>query len=394
MTFTAFLFIYNGFGVSDTSTPAWLLWALFVFCISLLLSVHFFRAAFRRIGVTISKGDKVYGRVFSDGAIPFYILATYYFVVLSSLITPEFKLYRLITPPRPNIFLWFEETLSGEGSGGIRYYLEILITPIFYLALQRLRRQPLLLFLVLFFPLYIEYVGSAYIGRYQVGFAALFFIAYLWGRYPNARVYFLALGAALLPIILIALYVYSKVRLGLTVGETLMSFDNGIVGAITQTLESETNFLQRSGNAIVLSGDRVDIFAYFTWLFTMPLPGFMKVGLQLSYINYEISESVLGLPRGAQGFYVVLPGLLAESIYVYGNFFFWLHAINIGMLIALSEQLFGKSKNLIFMRNFFIISFGIVLNRGGIAAFAPSMFNALILLFAILFTITVHRQSS
>ena len=137
----------------------------------------------------------------------------------------------------------------------------------------------------------------------------------------------------MLPLVLVASYVYGVVRIGGTVGE--LSFWE----AVTPVMETETSFPRDVGMLVIEKAARVDLSDYVKWIVTLPIPKILTGEIGGARINYEISEYVSGVSPGQKGWYVVLPGLIAESVYIYGNYFFWLHGGFIAFLAALVVRL-------------------------------------------------------
>ncbi len=51
---------------------------------------------------------------------------------------------------------------------------------------------------------------------------------------------------------------------------------------------------------------------------------------------------MLGLPRGVEGYYIVLATLLGEAIYIFGTNFYWLQEHLVGVLAAFFGRFLGK----------------------------------------------------
>src|SRR3546814_12603152 len=84
---------------------------------------------------------------------------------LFKLVYPELRLNLLISPPPPNINLWFSARFLDQANNiqNLINYIDILITPFFYIALYFIRRSIYVLAGIVFLVLYIEYVDAAYI---------------------------------------------------------------------------------------------------------------------------------------------------------------------------------------------------------------------------------------
>lgn len=387
-SFVSFFFIFNAFGVADVKTEAYLAIHFLVSVVAFLAAARFGSLVSHRVGATVRAAHPYIQNVlvkarFADAIIFIFIAAN-----MLSLVVPEFRLHLLFALPELDIRQWFERQLAPEQRGLVSYFL-ILLGPMYFLSIMRHQGSIFLVFFLLLIPIYFEFVREGYIGRYEIMFNLMVFWMYLWILRPKLRVALLLVTLAAFPFILISLQIFSQIRLG-------VSFDDAIYHSVQNAfspIETEITFLQVSGNRLIESGQRVDLISYFTWLLTLPLPGFIKSELPISLINFEISEIVLGLRVVDHGFFVLLPGLLAESIFIYGELFFFVHFVFLGFFAGVISRVFSSSEAMFFLHLFFVISFGLVLNRGGVSALAPRIFTEPILLVVfLLFAIYVHQR--
>ncbi|HRK65978.1 MAG TPA: hypothetical protein PKY73_00385 [Hyphomonas sp.] len=212
--------------------------------------------------------------------------------------------------------------------------------------------------------------------------AMIVVVLYLWDRFPRWRVSLVGVGTLGAVGVLAAFDAYGLMRLGAPVESVWSNVEQSVIAV----LEVETSFLQQSGLFIIESGIRVDFGAYVNWLVTLPLPGALKEGLDVALINTEISEYVLGISRSEAGFYIVLPGLLAESFYIYGPGFL-IHGLLLGAVTSLCATTFGYARSFTFVHYTLVVYITLDLNRGGVAAVAPALANetlSLVLLILVL----------
>jgi hypothetical protein len=236
--------------------------------------------------------------------------------------------------------------------------------------------------------LYIRYVDSAYLGRGPVVQTLAILLLSVWFLRPAYRSRLVIISTVAAPFVLYGFYLYALIRIGDVVR------DVGLLGALSVMLQTELGFVRDVGVKILETGARVDLGRYLLWIVTLPLPKILTGPIEVARINYEISEVVLGMQRGTYGWYVVLPGLVAESIYIFGTRLFWLHGVFLGLIAAFFAKVAERVPQLFFLYLYLVVMFGFVLNRGGIASLLPPVINEFLLFYLFLVAIIVHRQGS
>lgn len=390
--FLSGLLVYSGLGVGYPEVPPSYLVYYLASTASFTFSFVFFCRLFSRTGNN-AKVNLAYGLMMEEKKFLWKaILPIFFFLYLVIMIYPEFKLHRLVSPPAPDLLANF--SARWEGSQGSRLYILvmryslILILPFFYAVLYKFRQRIVLLLLVVLGHLYIVYCHNAYLSRHELGIAILLVGFALWVNARTKRMrMMISLGLiGFVPLFLAFSYYYSILRLGgLGDGSTMFS-------AITSIIESETGFPARVGVPLIESGITADLSRYFTWVFTLPVPKFLLGDFSRFVLNYQISELILGRGAGDVGFFVILPGLVAEGIYIYGKYFFWIHTVSLGFLIAFFLRCFDGIPQLLFVLCYVILQITIVLNRGGVSSFLPMLINNFLLFYLYsIFLVTKYK---
>ncbi|WP_454455451.1 hypothetical protein [Thauera phenylacetica] len=380
--------LYSGLAAATEGVPDFLIVSCCIFSAAFLFSYVVGRLMFGRLRIA-EEGywDAGLQDVEARGLWKIFIL--FYFILLTLKLTyPEFKLSRIFSPPPPDIKAWFLGRFEGDVNPftkAIDYFL-IVLTPFFYLGIYSLRRRLSFILLLFFLSLYLTYVNDGYIGRGRVFFALVVFLVFVWSLRPSLRPVLVSGAALLAPFLAVAFQYYGAARLGLDVN--VVSF----FSAFEYIYRSEFSFLAETGVPLIESGAHVDLVKYFAWLITLPVPGFLKGGLDVALVNYEISEIVLNRDVGGAGFYVVLAGLLAEAYYIYGQNFYWLHALMLGFIFAIYSSVLARSKHLLGVYAYVFVVFFYSLNRGGVASALPLVVNGFVV-FAIFMVFLVARQS-
>lgn len=384
------LFLYNGLATADEVVSINFLFAYIIFSLMMILGFLIGKTTFTSIGITISRNVPFKMHVLEQNGYAKYIIILYILLHLVELVTPEFRLHLLLTPSPPDIYSWFLSRFDQDYSPvkKVTHYIETLSTPFFYLALYSFRRKITYIVMILVGVAYIKYVALSYIGRSSILFDFVFVFLVIWFTKPEARRILVILTLLFTPILLIFFHAYSIIRLGIDLSD--INFEM----AISSVLESEFSFFLKTGIPLIESGKNINLLHYFTWILTLPIPGFFKGGLEIALVNYEISEIVLGRAVGEKMFYVVLPGLLAESFYIYGEYFFWLHAMFIGFIAAFFCRCFEKVPHFMFLYFYVAIMFFYNLNRGGVGSLLPSIINEFVLYYIFVGVLIYQSQNA
>ena len=370
--FLAGFFFYSGIGMAYREVPRHYLFYYFIFFISFAAAFWFFNILFA--GVSEPTGRFLAGafrRIDTDHGWT-VLLGLYLLLHLLPLLYPEFRLQQIFAPPPPDLIAALAGRFEPQETNillKLADYIRFSLEPFFYIVLFRYRHNLKRVLLILLALIYIRHIDAGYIGRGHVAMDFALIGIFIWESRPRSRRLLVAAAAAFLPLFFAASYIYSMVRIGGTVGP----FDP--VGATMQQLELETSFFRNVGLPLLESGARADLPAYFKWLFTLPFPKLITGEIEVARINYDIARIVLGLDPGARGWYVALAGLLAESIYIFGTYFFWLHAVFLALLAALVGRLVERAPQLAFLRIYLFLLFAYVLNRAGVSALLPYLIN-------------------
>ncbi|NMD88177.1 hypothetical protein HF882_16450 [Victivallis vadensis] len=310
-----------------------------------------------------------------------WIIGLYLFLCLGELVFPEFKLQLLINPPLPDIKENLADRLENAASlgivGGILYYLRNLAFPFYLCALLMYRKRIFYLVFLVFFPLYIQYCAESYISRgvVLINFIVLITCIYIYNR--RYRKWLLGGGIVCAPFLLLGAVIYSYIRLGYH--DVSFSFKEAF-----QLLVRQETFYPIWFNWIYEWKEEAELAgAYWEWLFSLPLPSFMKAYSHDIAFNAIFSEYILEKSRYqvGQGFSILLPGVMNESIFLLGKINFFLHAVIFGILIGAAFRILKyKVERYLFLYVALYCSYTTA--RGGTIASYPFLLKHL-LIFAI-----------
>ena len=376
--FLAGYLFYSGIGMAYPEVPLSYLFFYFSFFIAFALAFWFFSAAFAGISEPADRFLAPALNHVETHALWAVVICLYLLLHLLPLLYPEFRLHHLLAPSPPDVITALVRRFEPRETNillKLADYTRLSLMPFFYIALFRYRGNLKRILFLLLLLNYIRHVDAGYVGRGYVIMDLALIGIFIWESRPRSRRLLVAASAALLPLLLVASYIYGMVRIGGTVGPI------NPLEAIGQELELEMSFFRSVGLPLLESGSRVDLAAYFKWLFTLPLPKIFTGEIEVARINYDIARIVLGLDPGTRGWYVALSGLLSESIYIFGSYFFWLHAVFLAFLAALVGRLLERTPQLAILRIYVVLLFTYVLNRAGVSALLPYLINNFLLFY-------------
>ncbi len=371
------LFMYSGLGAADIEVSSYFGVAYCIFSIALVLSFRLSSAVMHRSSERIAERLSVKVPSIDYSSWWRWVIVIYVATYIFPLIWPNFILMNVLQPAAPDIRDVFLQRVQvdRDSLSAIIGYLNILLTPFYYIAIYRWRNDFRIIAFITVLLLYLQYVNGYYIGRGTVMLNLVLLAMAIWFYRPNYRIRLVAFIIFSAPFLLYGLYLYSIVRIG-GVADGL-----GISESIRFLLDEEFGFPRNAGMALLESNKHVDLGKYFLWIVTLPIPKILIGAIDVARLNYEISSIVLGIPISESGWYVVLPGVVGESFYIFGAKLFWIHGIMLGFLSAALARIIGRVKELFFLQLYTVLLFAYVLNRAGIGALLPTVINGYLLFF-------------
>lgn len=316
------------------------------------------------------------------------IIIIFILLNFATLLYPEFLLHRIINPPRPDLssnfalkFMDINETFYEKAL----YYIIQLITPFFFLALFKYRSKLIKFSVLLIIQPYVTYCKDGYIGRGSMILYLFVIVVAMYKYKPKFRKVLIPVVLIFIPSFIIFIVGYASIRLG-------SDADNiGALSAIEQLVHDETSY-PLWFSTIYNNPFNINSFInYIIWFFTLPLPGFLKGGH--SPQGLAISELLLGVGRNQRGFYILLPGIVGESVYHFGKYFFWCHGILMGFLIGKVYKFLNKYKQFSILLIYTTFQVSYMMNRGGTASSYSFILKHLVY-FCIIIYIYTHYTSS
>lgn len=365
-----FIFLYSGIGgaLKEANINYTLFYSLYI----LLLT---FTISHSRIIMDFSKESNVLVSFIDRNGNK--IITVYFMFMLFSLIYPEFKLMNLISPPPPSLldhdFEAADKVYEGGALSSIIHFASSLMLPLLYISLYKFRNNLKMVIAILFLNLYFMYCQSGYVGRGSIlQFLVICFFTCYYSLSEKRRKILLITVALCVPSLLYFFFWYSFVRMDATLEQ--VSLDQ----VIQELFRQEIGYPLHYDDYINHCGKYG--MEYLEWFFLQPLPGFLKFGYGNLALNREFSMDLLGLDVSESGFFIILPGVIGESLYTFGPVLFGIHAILLGLVIKFYSTSFLTSPCFTFFYYFCIMQLSYVLGRGGTVSTLPIMIKTIVIM--------------
>ena len=294
--------------------------------------------------------------------------------VAFQLIYPTVRLNLLWNPPVPDVQATFNFGIAPEKAVIERLvgYVTILCYPVYLWRLRTYAMRPLLLALAVFGPMYLIYCSDGYMGRGTMVIGAGVFVMLLWRNHRRGRKYLAVTVAIVVPLALIGSAEYARVRhAGRLSGSGSVSDD------VWAMVDTETG-LPLNAAAVIESGQRVAPGDLALWAVTLPLPKVLTGSIVTFQPNNDMAEIITNKPEGAADFSVTLPGIVGESFYFGGPWFYWLSAVLVGGILGALCALCSRSSQLDGVTAYCVMLSVNIFIRAGLDAGIPMIVNGLL----------------
>ena len=385
LPFLFFIFVYAGIGAGWQECPAdyTYMYVIYMFLFGAFCCFFTIKRTSHNYYLQEKKNKQFEKRISKATSIidsyGGYVVFIYIFLGLLKLYLSG-NIMNLITPPEVDLRAFVDEQFNGDENESLATILInnlMILLHIFYLlCMYKYRNSILKIALCQIVPLYIEYAASAYIGRGVMMMAAMMIVIAFCVKYPQYKKK-LFIGVLIIsPLLIYGLVLYSYRRIGQDMSETSM---NDIFYLL---------FFQETRYPILYSDisrwnfDSNLAASYFSWIFNLPLPGSLKLDNSDFYFNFIFTEKLTGNVRGTPGFSVALPGIVGESIFIFGHYLFWIHAFILAFFLTTVYKLL-KYKYEIFLIIYCSVCLAYTLGRAGTTTIYP-FYLKLLLLYLIL----------
>lgn len=314
-----------------------------------------------------TRNTRIKLRVFSSAEFESFInkkagifIKFYFLFQFLQLIYPTNKLGNLISLGHPDVNAALETSLEHSMFDTLGQILGLM----FYIFLSKYVNNPAKLIKILLFSTYLSYASSSYLSRGAILrlLVVVFFLFYI--NYPKIRKILLLSAIGSVSFLLIFFVSYMYARSGGAFEAVSLST------AVEKIVEIELSFSYNFETVLSVSKiPRIGIWQFFLWFVTLPLPGFMKPGVLSESMNVLYTYDVLGLDIDDVSFFVTLPGLAIEGVYLFGLYLYPLHAILFAVMINCLINTLRQSSVFSFLCIYYIINIPFQAIRGGTQSF-------------------------
>lgn len=321
-----------------------------------------------------------------------FLTCIFFSTLLIHLFIPVLRIGELWNPKAPSLIDIFNRNQLSENNVILKIseLLNIILQPMFLIYLYILKNKKKVLRIVIYILLwvYLDYLKVNYISRNTMLIFITFFIFVIFSdirvKFKVSKKYMIALAVMFILLIPFLLW-YENFRLGGT------EVKKGFIYSIETLLFKEGDYPKYYSLINENLGRIIRIKDYFLWLIFLPIPGLIMPFKPTISINTIFSEAILGISKFSKGYYVLLPSILGEAFMIYGKYFYWVHSLIIGIVIANIFYINEKSKYLTFINLYFSI-YIITIGRGGSQAYIPYLINSMISICILLYFIKVRRR--
>lgn len=284
---------------------------------------------------------------------------------------------QLLRPSAPDLrSVMFERFVEDTNKGilvALVGYLHVLSFPIYLFTLYRFSDRPKTLLLLLFVPLYLKYCSDGYASRSLFLIPLLMVWLILWLKRADLRRKLIICVLVSIPLLALFVSFYGRVRLDKEIVTT------NPLTATRLYIDSNANWCLYADDVIKLEETEFNFENYFRWLATLPIPKVLIGRFDVPKINYDIAEAITGKSRTDYKFSVTLSGIIAESVYIYGPYLFWLHLAMFGMIFAFYSSIVEEVTSFQLIGVYLAIVFGYKCIGGGVCSVMPILMNSFLL---------------
>ncbi len=376
-------YVYCGVGISnEVVSNAYIFnYILFIIC----LMTAYWAVGKRKSNKNDLTNFSALDTFFRKNITSFKFLTILFFICLFiPLFIPNFRLNEFFSPPNPNIIGIFEKRQIVKET--IPLYLtqaiKLLLTPFFLMYIKYLndRKRTVIVSSLLILWFYLEFLKSGYLGRHElVGYAVLFFFILFsekGKKYEVKKKYYIFLFVCLIasaPFLL--MYQYNRL------GKSMDDFST--IGLLIKNIINSEAYYPVYFDKILELPIRIPPIKYFLWMFFLIVPSIVLPSKPTIAINSIFTTTITGLSLGDKYYSIILPSILGESFIIYGAYFFWIHALLLGLFFGLIQKKLSNHYYLTFWNIYVLIEF-VKIPRGGSQGFISWVINSSIFLIMLL----------
>ncbi|MCM1140356.1 MAG: hypothetical protein NC453_17445 [Muribaculum sp.] len=256
-----------------------------------------------------------------------------------------------------------QSALTNSLSHSIWDSLLYLLSIFFYIGLAKYVNNPKKIIYILLLSTWFSYAGNSYLSRGQIlRMIVVIFLLYYF-KYPQKRKKLLVLAffGSIFLISFFVSYMYMRMGNGFQMIDLSLAVEK--IAEIELSFSKDFDLVLRNTN--YQGGD------YLWWFISMPLPGFLKFGSADLEINQFYNRDILGVNTWDNDFFITLPGLVIEGVYIFGPTFYIIHAIIFAVVCNIIFNIFRESKIFYLLSIYYIINIPFGAIRAGTQGLYP-----------------------
>jgi len=311
----------------------------------------------------------------------FYVICTvlFYLTFFIFLVVPEVRISQLWNPPNSTVIGGYERINLTQNNVilDIATMFRTLLLPFFMVYLYDLknRGKNSKIFLLVMLWIYLYFLSQIYISRYEMIVLLVFLFVLITSKKNNG----FRISKNQLIIIAFVFVLSIPALLSYQYSRSGFALQNLTFGqACSELMGIELQFPRFYPSTVALS-DKVSLIKYILWFILLPIPSFLlpSKGDITILINRVFSSYILGLDYGNAGYYGLLPSILGEAILIYNQYFFWIHAIFLAIMLAKLCKILEKIPELGVLNLYFAINV-FTIPRGGTQGYFGMVINSLV----------------
>jgi hypothetical protein len=268
-----------------------------------------------------------------------------------------------VSPPNVDASSMMESIQGKQVSGWVNFVNVIIniLIPFYYMSLIRFKKKPIFLLFFLVLPIYINYCYSSYVARTTMVLTFILFVSLLYYYNKSNRKIIIVSSLILLFFSVSFLATFQSLRMGVEVTDIPLS--TAIDGLFRIECTFPTWFHTIYNYSLK---NETYISQYLVWFLTQPIPGFLKSWLTDFNQNVSIAELLLGTRKEESfDFFVPLTGIIGESVYVFGRYFYLFHAILLSAVLNVFINFLESRNSFKVLMIYSIIYIGLAIGRTG-----------------------------
>ena len=382
-------YAYSGFGISYESVNNMYLlqYSIFLFCmlapIKLINGKRIIQIGRIRLcgGPIEPVGSYIDSKLESDQWIYTIGLVVFLLSYFVYLLTPNFRVADLWNPPVSSV-IGIHAKRYAEKNVIIKLAdtLNIMTMPFFFVKLNSFAEKGkwVKYFTAFFIWFYLSYLQYCYLSRYQLMVFMMFFLFSIgivkYGEIKlESKIVILIIVSIMMAVPFLASFTFQ--RMGLEASSS--SFGESILSLI----EGETYYPIYYDRILDSGTGLVSPLMFILWIICLPIPSIIMPGKPTIDPSFEFTKMLVGgnISRDAANYYNSLPSLLGESFLIFGESFYFIEAIVLGIVIGVFFRYFMQSKKLSSLTLYMAIML-VTLGRGGATSYMSVIINGSIML--------------